>query len=87
MDDFGCPACDNPGLVYPSVLEDDEPVACASTAMDHSAPSRPGLGQSRSGAPRYATGLTSPRRKKSASPAPRRFHQARAGQAQYCERR
>jgi hypothetical protein len=30
MDDFGCPACDNPGLVYPSVLEDDEPVACAS---------------------------------------------------------
>jgi hypothetical protein len=30
MDDFGCPACGSPALVYPSALEDHEPVACAS---------------------------------------------------------
>jgi hypothetical protein len=42
--------------------------ASCGTAMDRSAPSRPGLGQSRSGAPRCATGPTSPRRRKSASP-------------------
>ena len=29
MDDFGCPACGSPALVYPSVLEDNEPVACS----------------------------------------------------------
>jgi hypothetical protein len=29
MDDFGCPDCGSPALVYPSLLEDDEPVACA----------------------------------------------------------
>jgi hypothetical protein len=28
MDDFGCPACASPALAYPTVLEDDEPVAC-----------------------------------------------------------
>src|SRR5262245_1126507 len=36
--------------------------------MARNAPSRPGLGLSRSGAPRYATGLTWPRRRKSVSP-------------------
>ena len=29
MDDLRCSACGSPALVYPSVLEDDEPVACA----------------------------------------------------------
>jgi hypothetical protein len=40
----------------------------AARAMDRNAPSRPGLGLWRSGAPRCATALTSPRRRKSASP-------------------
>jgi ribosomal protein S27E len=29
MDDFGCPDCGSPALVYPNALQDDEPVACA----------------------------------------------------------
>ena len=29
MDDFGCPDCGSLALVYPSVLEDNRPVACA----------------------------------------------------------
>ena len=28
MDDFKCPACGGPALVYPSVLENSEPVKC-----------------------------------------------------------
>jgi hypothetical protein len=28
--DFACPACGSPGLSYPGVLKDDEPVRCAS---------------------------------------------------------
>jgi hypothetical protein len=30
MDDLGCPVCDSRALVYPRVLEDDEPVECTS---------------------------------------------------------
>jgi hypothetical protein len=30
MEDFKCPACGSPDLVYPKVLEDVEPVVCAS---------------------------------------------------------
>ena len=30
MEDFKCPACGSPALVYPKVLEDVEPVVCAS---------------------------------------------------------
>jgi hypothetical protein len=30
MDDFKCPACGSSTLVYPKVLEDREPVVCAS---------------------------------------------------------
>jgi transcription elongation factor Elf1 len=30
MDEFTCPTCGSPALVYPRVLEADEPVACAS---------------------------------------------------------
>jgi hypothetical protein len=30
MDDFRCPACGSSALTYPRVLENDEPVACAS---------------------------------------------------------
>jgi hypothetical protein len=29
MDDFRCPACGSPALVYPDALEDNEPVTCA----------------------------------------------------------
>jgi hypothetical protein len=29
MNDLGCPVCRSPALVYPSVLEDDQPVKCA----------------------------------------------------------
>jgi len=29
MDDFGCPACGSPALIYPRLLEDDEPVVCS----------------------------------------------------------
>jgi hypothetical protein len=29
MDDFRCPDCDSPALVYPLVLERDAPVTCA----------------------------------------------------------
>jgi transcription elongation factor Elf1 len=34
MDDFICPACGGPALVYPSVLEDNEPVTCANCGVD-----------------------------------------------------
>jgi transcription elongation factor Elf1 len=30
MDDFECPDCGSLALVYPQVLEDDEPVTCSS---------------------------------------------------------
>jgi hypothetical protein len=30
MDDFGCSVCGSRALAYPSVLEDQEPVQCAS---------------------------------------------------------
>jgi hypothetical protein len=30
MDDFKCPNFGSPSLVYPKVLEDDEPVTCSS---------------------------------------------------------
>jgi hypothetical protein len=29
MNEFGCPVCLSPALVYPKILEDDQPVACA----------------------------------------------------------
>jgi hypothetical protein len=29
MNEFGCPVCLSPALVYPKVLEDDQPVMCA----------------------------------------------------------
>jgi hypothetical protein len=29
MNKFGCPVCLSPALVYPKVLEDDQPVTCA----------------------------------------------------------
>jgi len=29
MDDLGCPACGSPALIYPRLLEEDEPVACS----------------------------------------------------------
>jgi hypothetical protein len=29
MNEFGCPVCLSPALVYPKVLEDDQPVTCA----------------------------------------------------------
>ena len=29
MDEFGCPLCLSPALVYPTLLEDDQPVKCA----------------------------------------------------------
>jgi hypothetical protein len=32
MDGFECPDCGSPDVVYPKVLEDDEPVACAGCA-------------------------------------------------------
>jgi hypothetical protein len=30
MNEFRCPACGSPALVYPRLLEVDEPVVCAS---------------------------------------------------------
>jgi hypothetical protein len=30
MDDFGCPSCGSSALLYPKLLEGDEPVTCAS---------------------------------------------------------
>jgi len=29
MNEFGCPVCLSPALVYPKILEDDQPVVCA----------------------------------------------------------
>jgi hypothetical protein len=29
MNDFGCAACSSAALLYPKILEDDQPVACA----------------------------------------------------------
>jgi hypothetical protein len=29
MNEFACPVCLSPALVYPKVLEDDQPVVCA----------------------------------------------------------
>jgi hypothetical protein len=29
-DDFRCPDCGSPALVYPKVLKDDEPITCSS---------------------------------------------------------
>jgi hypothetical protein len=29
MDDFGCPICESPALVYPKLLERDAPLTCA----------------------------------------------------------
>jgi hypothetical protein len=29
MDEFGCPDCGSPAVVYPKVLERDAPVTCA----------------------------------------------------------
>jgi DNA-directed RNA polymerase subunit RPC12/RpoP len=33
MADISCPGCGSPALVYPAVLEDDQPVACANCGM------------------------------------------------------